>query len=177
MNNKVLTIALLVFALIFVVLLAILMGTITSKTNAANTKLVDTLDMTEGMELSNYESATMKGNAVINAINNGKSLGGKNKIFVYVDTKGTGTTPHGEVYGYAVEGSGTGGESFGNMSYNDGSDPDTDFTKSIKTSTNYRTYSAPVSTDQAYINESAEFDSHLVRNVNDVTVGIYFVQK
>ena len=196
MDKKVLLIAVIVFALIFVVLMAVLMGTVTNKTNAANTKLVDTLDMTEGMELSNYDGATMKGNAVINAINNGKSLGGKTKLWIYVITKGNGDAKntHGEIYGYADTASGTGTGSFGAMYYSkntskannggwvaDAKAAVKDTSKStmadtILPSANYRTYSAPLSTEANFINESAEFSSYLVRNVNDVVVGIYFVQ-
>lgn len=188
MNNKVLTIALLVFALIFVVLLAVLMGTITSKTNAANTKLVDTLDMTEGMELSNYDGASIKGNSVINVINNGKSLGGKNKLWVYVETnrnvgKKASDIESYKVYGYGdVTGS---GDTFKELSENsdfleDGNSAVNDLTSDanciIKTSSTYKPYSAPNSTASHYISESAEFRTSLVRNYNDVVVGVHIVQ-
>ena len=180
MNKKVIIIATLVFALIFIVLLAILMGTITSKTNEANTKLVDTLDMTEGLELSNYDGATLKGNAVITAINNGKSLGGKNKLWMYVETsKGD------KVYGYGTADSSGGGNKFQGMR----EDFDTstqskihngqimsDSTPSIYSASNYLTYSAPESIDDNYISESAEFRSYLVRNGNDVVIGMHFIQ-
>jgi hypothetical protein len=187
MGDKAKKIAMLVFALIFIVLMAVIMGTIVNKTNASNTKLVDTLDMTEGMELSNYASGTFKGNAVMNAINNGKSLGGKTKLFVFVVTKGEKGTC-GTVYGYATGNSTTDytEAQFGVLHYFVSGTSTTwsgltcaegDSEKSLKVSANYTSYSAPLSTDKRYINESAEFDSYLVYNVNDVPVGIYFVQK
>lgn len=97
MNKKIITIAGIVFALIFVVLLAVMMGTITTKTNSANSKLVDTLEMTDNTSLSIYDGTTVKGESVLNAIKNVKSLGGGMKLEIIVDTK-SGSKP--VSYGY-----------------------------------------------------------------------------
>ena len=185
MDKKVLLIAALIFALIFVVLMAVLMGTVTNKTNAANTKLVDTLDMTEGMELSNYDGATVKGNSVINIINNGKSLGGKTKLWIYVETLrnndvNTSAENQYKLYGYGNYKSESGNSLFKGLYDNDDYFSDLTHTKGsdivVYTSDNYVPYSAPLSTDKYYISESAEFRTVLVRNTNDVVVGIHIVQ-
>lgn len=160
MNKKIITIAEIVFALIFVVILAVIMGTITNKGNSANTKLVDTLEMTDGMSLQNYDGTQVKGGAVVNAIRNGKSLGGDLKLFIWVDT-GMDTT--GKCYGY---GKSSGGNSINTVN----------FSKSVYTDDSYNNYTAPSSDSADYISESAEFASKLVKNSNDVIVGIYFEQ-
>lgn len=88
MNKKIITIAGIVFALIFVVLLAVMMGTITNKANSANTKLVDTLEMTDNSSLDSYATGTIvKGESVVSAIKNVKSIGGNYKLTITVTTK------------------------------------------------------------------------------------------
>lgn len=101
MNKKIITIAGIVFALIFVVLLAVMMGTITNKANSANTKLVDTLEMTDNTSLETYaDESIVKGESVVSAIKNVKSIGGNLKLKITVITK-AGVT---ESYGYVDEG-------------------------------------------------------------------------
>lgn len=164
MNKKIITIAGIVFALIFVVLLAIMMGTITNKTNSANTKLVDTLEMSDGMDLANYENTMIKGSSVENAIKNGKSLGGNLKLFFYVET-GEGSE---EVYGYGTKS----GSAMSGLKMSDGSS----FNKSVARSNVYKSYGQNDSTKKDYINESAEFNSYTIKNENNVTVGLYLKQ-
>ena len=143
MNKKIITIAGIVFALIFVVLLAVMMGTITTKANSANSKLVDTLEMTDNTSLSIYDGKTVKGESVLSAIQNVKSLGGGMKLEITVDTK-SGSAP--VSYGYV-----------------DGAD----------TITEYKV-TDPNSAD--YINSTANFQSELTKNANDVVTGITFTQ-
>lgn len=168
MNKKIITIAGIVFALIFVVILAVMMGTITNKANNANNKLTDTLEMSDGLDLASYDNTMMKGSSVINAIKNGKSLGGQSKLWIYVENKNT--DPDGEqIYGY---GSDSGTNALSGLVYTDGNS----FGKTVYPSTTYRGYSEPKPDDADYINEQAEFESKVVKNDNDVVVGIYFKQ-
>lgn len=99
MNKKIITIAGIVFALIFVVLLAVMMGTITTKANSANSKLVDTLEMTDNTSLSIYDGTTVKGESVTNAIKNVKQIGGSYKLKIFVVT-GDGAK---NTYGYTSD--------------------------------------------------------------------------
>ena len=73
-----------------------MMGTITTKANSANSKLVDTLEMTDNTSLSIYDGTTVKGESVTNAIKNVKQIGSGIKLHITVKTK-DGTTAH---YGY-----------------------------------------------------------------------------
>lgn len=169
MNKKIITIAGIVFALIFVVLLAVMMGTITNKANSANTKLVDTLEMSDGMELANYDNTTVKGSSVINAIKNGKSIGGDLKLFMYVETN---EDTAGKVYGYgSSSGSGT---ALTGLKLDSVDGPA--FGKTVSKSTSYAVYAESNSKAANYISESGDFDSSILLNPNGVTVGLYFSQ-
>ena len=95
MNQKIITIATIVFALIFVVVLAVMMNTISNKAENANTKLVDTLDANDSQSLAIYESGVMKGESVIGAIKNIKSIGGHFKLNVIVVTGAGASTTYG----------------------------------------------------------------------------------
>lgn len=97
MNKKIITIAGIVFALIFVVLLAVMMGTITTKANSANSKLVDTLEMTDNTSLSIYDGKVVKGESVISAIQNIKNIGGGMKLQITVKTKSGDSKDYGYV--------------------------------------------------------------------------------
>ena len=103
MNQKIIDIAKIVFALIFVVLLAVMMGTISSKGNAANTQLVDTLEMTSNQNLDRYANgAEVSGEAVVYAINNVDNIGGNTKMCITVKTKAN--LDPGVQYGYVSDG-------------------------------------------------------------------------
>ena len=102
MNKKIITIAEIVFALVFVVLLSVFMATINSKGNQANNNLVDTLEMTNGTSIDKYikmgADETVKGTDVTSVATNYKTLGGSTKIEVVVITgKSPSTTA---TYGY-----------------------------------------------------------------------------
>lgn len=98
MNKKIITIAEIVFALVFVVLLSVFMATINSKGNTANNQLVDTLEMTDGTSISKYSTGeTVKGTDVANVVNNYKTIGGNLKLEIVVVTK---SNANGVAYGY-----------------------------------------------------------------------------
>ena len=166
MNTKIITIASVVFALIFVVLLAVMMGTITNKGNSANTKLVDTLEISSGTDLSGYDNVTIKGSTVISAITNGKTLNGDTKMWIMVET-GEQTS----VYGYGTK-TGDASDLLDDLQYSDA----TEFTKSVYASTQYTYYSNSDSSSSDYINEAAYFDSNIISNKNGIIVGIYCKQ-
>lgn len=155
MNKKIITIAGIVFALIFVVLLAVMMGTITTKANSANSKLVDTLEMTDNTSLSIYDGTTVKGESVTNAIKNVKQIGGGMKLEITVTT-GKGVTDH---YGYTSR-----------ANKENTSEGKTDFSVTPRTDTPSNANS------DYYINPSANFKAKLDANSNDVVTGINFTQ-
>lgn len=77
MNKKIITIAEIVFALIFVVLLAVFMATINSKGNSANNQLVDTLEATDSSNVKSYPNGgIVKGSTVEMALDQINSLAG-----------------------------------------------------------------------------------------------------
>lgn len=153
MNKKIITIAGIVFALIFVVLLAVMMGTITTKANSANSKLVDTLEMTDNTSLSIYDGTTVKGESVTNAIKNVKQIGGGIKLEITVTTK----DGHTRYYGYT-----------------DHKNPDDKSSVSYLETPNTN---IPDLGGDGYINPSGNFSSELDSDKNDVVKGITFTQK
>ena len=167
MNQKIIDIAKIVFALIFVVLLAVMMGTISSKGNAANTQLVDTLEMSGGLSLDSYNNTYIKGGAVENALKNGKSVGGETKLFYIVIT---GADEDGTIYGY---GASSGDTKFSNMTY---ADDGKSVTTTVYPSKTFNSYTANSGAD-TYINNTSEFHARLIENKNGVTVGIEFTQQ
>ena len=143
MNKKIITIAEIVFALVFVVLLAVFMATINSKGNQANNQLVDTLDSTGGTSITKYETMeSVKGTVVVNAVQNYTTLSSDAKLTVGVKTV-LGSV---ELYGYDAK-----GETYD--MYNESS------------------------TSENYINPKADFEVRVVRNNNDVIIGLAFAQK
>lgn len=165
MNKKIITIAEIVFALIFVVLLAVFMATINSKGNSANNQLVNTLESTGTTSLQNYDGKDVKGSTVVTALDNYKSIGEELKLTMvvhtnaYVDKDGTFKGDTGALTD-AVDAADKDG-------YHYGYDQDT--------GTELKAYSATPS-DNWYINQSANFHCELLKNDNDVVIGIYFEQ-
>lgn len=168
MNKKIITIAEIVFALIFVVLLAVFMATINSKGNSANNQLVNTLEATDGTSLTNYDGTTVKGSTVVTALGNYKSLGGDVKLTLLVQTKeGEDTSDPKAPDWDSIDGANTAGSSLKGYKYGY-SDADSGGELGV--------YSATA--DNAwYINPSANFDCTLIRNNNDVVIGIHFAQQ
>lgn len=147
MNKKIITIAEIVFALVFVVLLSVFMATINSKGNTANTQLIDTLEMTDGTSVNKYENTVVKGTDVQNVATNYKTVGGNYKLTVLVETAAGTTGKTTSFYGYEANGAGG----------------------------THNAYAAS-STDPAYINPSGNFYASLIKNTNGVIVGIAFEQ-
>ena len=149
MNKKIITIAEIVFALVFVVMLAIFMATINSKGNDANTNLVNTLESTTGTSISNYENLDkVKGTVVENAVKNYTTISSTSKITIAVQTRAMAKT--GSEYLYALYGY----DGVGNT---------------------HPAYNAK-STYDWYINPTADFLVEVIKNNNDVAVGIAFKQ-
>lgn len=158
MNKKIITIAEIVFALIFVVLLAVFMATINSKGNSANNQLVNTLESTGTTSLQNYDGKDIKGSTVITALDNYKSIGEELKLTMVVST-----AADADGYGGDNEVAGANGDHAGYLYGYD------------KHGVELPAYSATPEQDK-YINQSANFHCKLIKNNNDVVIGIHFVQ-
>lgn len=172
MNKKIITIAEIVFALIFVVLLAVFMATINSKGNSANNQLVNTLEATDGTSLTNYDGTTVKGSTVATALGNYKSIGGDLKLTLLVQTnEGESEDSDAPYWGQIVGATGDGASSEGyHYGYADGNEDDAEPGDELPV------YSATAD-DAWYINQSANFKCTLIKNSNDVVIGIHFAQQ
>lgn len=164
MNKKIITIAEIVFALVFVVLLSVFMATINTKGNQANNQLVDTLEMTSGTSIDKYvqmsgsTTETVKGTDVANVASNYKTLGGNAKIQIRVVTNASGSD--GKDYGYLTQ----------SASVTVGG-------KTVEKGGDLGGYVTPSSTDPHYINPSADFKVNVTGNNNGVYDLITFTQK
>lgn len=153
MNKKIITIAEIVFALIFVVLLAVFMATINSKGNSANNQLVDVLESTDSSNVKSYPNGgTVKGSTVEMALDQISSLAGDINTF-YI---GVGTNEN--------------GLNEGDLTFEKNkTDKDSIYVKG-------ESYNVTDSKDENYINPKADFVcTHDVNN-NGIIVGIKFVQ-
>ena len=154
MNKKIITIAEIVFALVFVVLLAVFMATINSKGNQANSQLVDTLNSNSMTSISSYiqmesTGTPVKGTVVINACNNYSMIGQDNKLQIKVIT-GKESPQTEKNYGFATKGPIDKDQIGG--------------------------YTEPNSNAKHYINPSGNFNIKMEQNDNDVYTGITFTQ-
>lgn len=162
MEHKIITIAAIVFALVFVLILAVMMGTITNKANTANTQLSDTLNMTGGTGLERYDNTEVNGQTVIDACKNASAIGGNTKLIIAVQTTASGSSY--AIYGYGQ----SGGSSIGDAG-DKGSISATPDTK-------WHSYDASTAAENDVINSNAQFSSKLIVNTNGVTTGILFTQ-
>lgn len=159
MNKKIITIAEIVFALVFVVLLSVFMATINSKGNQANNQLVDTLEMSNGTSIDKYvkmgKDEIVKGTDVVNVATNYKTIGGNTKLEVVVITgKDEKTT---STYGYKTSSEKT--------------DP------KVAAGTDLGGYTQVSSTDKKYINPAGDFTVKTRNNLNGICDQITFTQK
>jgi hypothetical protein len=160
MSEKILDIVKQNFTIIFVTLLALIFGVIMLNANKINSKLSEILATTESSELETYNGATVSGDKVRSAIASGKSSGGTTKMTYIVrtleDTSGT-------IYGYGESGTGmTGYYDGGSFSWS----PTTSYHGTVSNSTS----------DDNYINSSANFSSEVLMNKNGVSLGVLFTQ-
>ena len=151
MNKKIITIAEIVFALIFVVLLAVFMATINSKGNSANNQLVDTLEATDSSNVKSYPNGgTVKGSTVEMALDQINSLAGDvNTFYIVVVTNQNGAS--------------------GSEDYDDKEQPYV-YAKG-------ETYNITNSKDPNYINSKADFKCAHVTNENGIIIGLTFTQQ
>ena len=149
MNKKIITIAEIVFALIFVVLLAVFMATINSKGNSANNQLVDTLEATDSSNVKSYPNGgIVKGSTVEMAIDQINSLAGEVNTFTITVTTQLNNDNHEDPDGT------------GNGVYTKGS-----------------TYNVTNSKNINYINSKADFKCTHVTNENGIITGLIFAQQ
>ena len=175
MGAKVITIVGLVFAIVFVVLMAVSMGVITDKGNSANSQLVDTINITSGVDLGTMNESEVTGNIVVNTLKNAQSDSGNGKLVYIVTTTAGGNSGTTKYYGYGKQGSDIKfllsdgkteytGDGTGVTGYNS----TTDATLYSSTSAN--------KFDSNYINESASFWCNVLYSRNGLPVGVHFIQ-
>lgn len=165
MGAKARKIAEIVFAVIFIGLLAVIFADILGFGRSGQKQLSGTMSNVSSTNLSNYDNVTVSGSEVVSAISNVKTLGGDLKLGIVVATV---ADSDGTRYGYALE-SGEG------LYHVYGENSNVDLTNKLSEGSGFNTYSTK-SDEHEYINPTASFQANLIKNKNDVTVGIQFVQ-
>ena len=150
LNKKIITIAEVVFALLFVILLSMFIASILRKGNSSNTQLIDTMQEVGYTHIRYYDEATLTGREVENAIKNNKSISktADTKLEMDVYTLKGSSSTCGNAYGY-----------IGNQK------------------SKYTTYQSKDTTSDSYINPNATFKSKICYNRNNVPIGIVFLQE
>lgn len=92
MNNKIIIVAGVIFACVFILLLAIMFSTISNKTSEANNKVADTFNTISQTNADDYaKDALYKGSEVVALIQNVDAITGSNKSSVIVKNTASGT--------------------------------------------------------------------------------------
>lgn len=169
MNKKIITIAEIVFALVFVVLLAVFMATINSKGNDANNQLVNVLGNTGTGTIESFQSlegTTCKGTVVVDAATNYHNLTNDGtKIQVKVVTGRDGKTVR--YYGYLTM--------TGTLSSNE-TQLNKEKAAQIKKGDEIGKYNKPASNAKDYINPNGDFEIKVESNSNGVLSSLIFTQ-
>ena len=178
MGEKILTIAKVVFALVFVIVLAVLVSVIMGKMSSSTTKLTNTLEATDATTVDAYDDTTIKGSEVITVLNAGQSMGGDSKLAFIVNNKNTDADGL-KCYGYG---------DFSDVASDECFEKDlstaipyayhTTTKKGIATKADtYVQYNQTDSRKADYISTSASYKSTLLYNKNGALKGIIFVQQ
>ena len=89
MNKKMITIAEIMFAIMFIVLMATLFNTVTRFGNQANNMILNIQQSIEDSDLKAYDNAIISGDAVRSLINGMKETRNGTKMSYMVDISGT----------------------------------------------------------------------------------------
>jgi hypothetical protein len=168
MDRKIMTIVSIVFALVFVLMLAMLFNIVSSTGNEATDTFGSTRDSIVYNEVKQFDDTEVSGATVISTINNlTENKSGTKMRYLVVNNESSSTNKCIKVYGYI------------------GSSPVTCDTvakgkEEIKGNTpnsEYALYKVTDKTSGDFINSSSRYKSELVKSDNDVVLGIMFTRK
>ena len=162
MNKKILTITSIVFALVFILLMAMLFNSITDTGNDAVDTFGSTKEAIMYNELKAFDNKEVSGSTVINTINSMRETkSGMQMRYAVCNSTTQNSSTYWAYYGY-------GGLSFTLTSPY--------ITVGAPTST-YKTYTVTDVTNTHYINEANKYTANLLKTSNGVVTGIKFIKK
>lgn len=165
MNKKIITIAEIAFALIFIILMSLIFSNVLGFGNGANANLAKIKEYAAEASLTPYDNTIVSGDTVVSTINKMKETDDGLKLSYIVETRSGWNT-----YGHKSITHGTGaGTVFG-------SDGKVVNNMTIQTSSNsYSTYRITMRPgDEEYISPVSEYEAKLLFNTNGVLLGVLF---
>lgn len=168
MNNKVIVIAELMFALVFIVVMAHIVSTVVDFGKNANNTLVAMEQAAEEADLSAYDNATISGDIVIATINKMKETNNGIKLSYLVKIGSSY-----KKYGYCAINSSSGSNSL----YKKGETSPISGISVTTRQSSYTYYSIHTPGADGFISPVEEYTSEILYNGNFAVIGILFTRK
>ena len=173
MDRKIVTIAEIGFALVFVMILSFIFYNIYGYSNDLNLDVETMQEVVNEADLAPYDNKTVSGDAVMSTINKMKEAKGGLSMSYGVCNGSTATASNWQFYGYGAlkYASGEGNPAY----YADGDEADNVYVTSPSSS--YTTHDTSLLPNETgYISPVDTYTSQLVFNQNGVLVGMVFIK-
>lgn len=166
MNKKIIEIAGMSFALVFIVLMALIFGNVIDFGNRANDSIMDLKQAVVDADIEQYNGSIVSGDTVISTINKLKETKNGIKMSYAVCSGSESSSSAWSYYGFKVlKYDSSVGSSGGYIGTTAASDSYTSYKTSLKPG------------NSGYISPVQEYTSKVVVNDNGVLVGIKFIKK
>lgn len=164
MGKKIITIAEIIFAIVFIIIMALLFNTVTNFGDSANESLTNIKQSIEDADIASYNNTTVSGDTVVSTINKLKTTKNGVKLSYYVDLD----TLADNSFGYCTIKSGNGAK----VLDSDGKEL-SGYTYS-SAETTYVTYKGKAGNTSEFISPVENYTSKLAFNENGVLIGMIF---
>lgn len=169
MNKKMITIAEVLFAIIFIVLMATIFNTVSRFGNQANNMILNIQQSIEDSDLKAYDNAIISGDAVRSLVNGMKETRNGTKMSYIVDISGTKNE-----YGYKAV---TTDSTVANAAY-DSTAQEISGIYIKDSEASYASYDTSTEITAAdFINPVDQYETKLIFNANGVAIGIQLTKK
>lgn len=166
MNRKIIEIASIAFALVFIILMALIFGNVIDFGNKANNNIMDLKQAVVEADIEQYNGSVVSGDTVISTINKLKETKNGIKMSYAVCSGSESSSSAWTYYGFkAMKYDSSVGSSGGYMGTTTASDTYASYKTSLRPGNN------------GYISPVQEYTSKIVINENGVLVGIKFIKK
>jgi len=159
MGKKMIVIAEIAFAIVFIILMATIFKTVTSVGNNANSQLENIQRSIEEAELQSYDKTIVSGDTIISTINKMRETDTGLRLSYNID---------GKPYGYGML------NSSGSDAYNSSGEV-VSGVKVASAESSYKRYDTSLRPgDTDFISPVAEYNSNVICNSNGTVIGVYF---
>lgn len=160
MGKKIITIAEIAFAVVFIMIIAVLFRTVMGFGDNANNTLNNIQKSIEDAEMQSYDNSIVSGDNVVSTINKLMETKNNVRLSYLVD---------GESYGYSVLASPGSGKVY------DSAGSEISSVGTVTANSSYKKYPTSLRPgDSEFISPVAEYESQLAFNANGTLVGIIF---